>query len=129
MIIDPSKLSIFVVDDDEYCTQMYQQHLHNLGFKNVLTFTSGEECIQNLGQKPEIIFLDHIMNPDSGLVVLQKIKAINPNIYVVILSSQKTIEVAIESLKLGAFDYIIKGNNDSKKITEVMNKLVPLIAV
>ncbi|MDX2172765.1 MAG: response regulator [Bacteroidota bacterium] len=114
---------IFLVDDDLYSLNLYQQTLTNLGYENVALFLNGTICLNNLQQKPVIIFLDHNMDELNGFEVLKKIKRFDPNIFVVIVSSQENMQVAIDALKYGAFDYIIKGDNDIEKMGKVIERI------
>jgi polysaccharide export outer membrane protein len=59
----------------------------------------------------------------TGMEVLKKVKRFDPNIYVVFISGQEDIFTAVEALKLGAFDYIIKGENDITSIEKVLIKI------
>lgn len=114
---------LFVVDDDPMIANMYEQHLYNLGYENVSLFDNGQDCINQLILEPQVIFLDYQMDYLNGLDVLKKIKRFNPDIYVVVISAQEEMEVAINSLKYGAFDYIIKGKSDLTKIEEVLTRI------
>ncbi len=114
---------IFVVDDDHFCLNIYQQYLESLGYKNVICFSNGTDCLNHLTEKPEVIFLDHGMDILNGVEVLKKIKRFDPDIYVVFISAQENIETAVNSLKYGAFDYIVKGESDFEKIKLVLDKI------
>jgi DNA-binding NtrC family response regulator len=117
-------LKIFVVDDDQFCLTMYEQHLRNLGLTDVQVFTNGTECLNSLTQQPDVIFLDHGMDILNGVEVLKKIKRFNPDIYVVFISGQEDVETAVNSLKYGAFDYIVKGANEEKRIEQILEKIL-----
>jgi len=114
---------IFLVDDDLYSLNLYQQTLTNLGYENISLFLNGTICLNNLQQKPVVIFLDHNMDELNGFEVLKKIKRFDPNIYVVIVSSQENMQIAIDALKYGAFDYIIKGDNNMEKMAKVIERI------
>lgn len=114
---------IFIVDDDLFCLNIYEQHLHNMGYANILLFDNGLSCLHNLTEEPDIIFLDYGMDELNGLDVLKKVKYSNPSIYVVFISAQDDIETAVDSIKYGAFDYIVKGQNDGKRIEQVLEKI------
>ncbi len=120
-------LKIFVVDDNSFCRELYAQHLKNIGFTDVHLFDNGQECINNLTLQPDIIFLDHEMEPLNGLEVLKKIKRFNPDIYLVVVSGQDNMQVSINALKYGAFDYIIKGEKDEELITKVTDKIIHIM--
>ena len=111
-----TELKIFVVDDDPFSLTMYEHHLRNLGYTNVTAFENGTACLNNLTKQPDLIFLDHQMEILNGVDVLKKIKRFNPNTFVVFISAQDDVQTAVNSLKYGAFDYIIKGYNDTVKM-------------
>ncbi|MEZ0486655.1 response regulator [Fibrella aquatica] len=116
-------LSIFLIDDDPFCGQLYEQHIRNLGHTNVTLFSDGQECLNHLTDQPDVIFLDYRMEPMDGLEVLRKVKRFNPDIYMVVVSGQDDMKVAVNALKYGAFDYIIKDDNDLEKIETVLKKI------
>ncbi|MCA6362155.1 MAG: response regulator [Bacteroidetes bacterium] len=115
---------IFLVDDDPFYRLIYEKMLRRLGYSKITCFEDGQQAINQLTGHPEIIFLDHVMNNMDGLDVLLKIKRINPDIYVVFISSQESISVAVDALKYGAFDYIIKGQDDQGKISNVLERIM-----
>jgi DNA-binding NtrC family response regulator len=114
---------IFIVDDDQLTSNIYAQHLKNLGYVDVSIFDNGQDCLNALIEEPTVILLDHYMNNLTGMEVLQKVKRFDPNIYVVFISGQEDISTAVEALKFGAFDYIIKGQDDIRSIEKVMIKI------
>lgn len=116
-------LKIFVVDDDPFCAEIYKEHLLSTGYANITSYNNGQDCINHLTEQPDIIFLDYNMAPLDGLEVLKKIKRFNPDIYLVVLSGQADMQVAINALKYGAFDYIIKGESDLDMINVVLQKI------
>lgn len=116
-------LKFFIVDDDPFSRSFYQQHLVNLGFKNNVLFDNGHDCIEKLNLLPDIIFLDYDMQPINGIEVLQKVKQHHPHIHLLIISSQKNKEIISEAKKLGAYDYIQKGENDLELISNVLLKI------
>lgn len=110
-----STVKIFVVEDDP----TYKKFLtYVLGLNpdfEVYFFESGNECIKNLHQKPDIIALDYTLPDMSGAEVLTKVKVFDASIQVIIVSAQEKIGTAVHLLKLGAYDYIIK-NEDTKDL-------------
>ena len=117
---------VFLVDDDPMHLQMLKDHLTSKFNLDVTTFSTGEDCLANLDKNPEVIVLDYYLNSveknaANGIEILKKIKARNPETEVVMLSGQEKIEIAVETMASGAFDYVIK-NESSFLRTE--NKLV-----
>lgn len=119
-------LKFFIVDDDRYCATVYEQHLKNHQYKDIISFSNGEECLDELYQKPDAIFLDHNMEELNGFEVLKKIKRYDPNIYVVMVSAQENIDTAVNALKYGAFDYLVKDANVCDKMTDTIDKILKI---
>ena len=105
---------IFIVDDDKFYTNILQAKLNAIGDFDLETFHSGQDCIDNIYQQPQIIFLDHILGDTTGLEVLKEIKSTYPHIHIVMLSGQQEMKIAISLLKFGATDYLLKGLDDSE---------------
>ena len=107
------KLTIFLVDDDSvFLKSLEIEFLHNTDFV-VKTFPTGELCLARLSLNPNVIILDyHLDGIDkdamNGIETLDKIKARNPTIPVLMLSSQDKIEVAVSCMHHKAFDYVVK---------------------
>lgn len=115
--------SIFLLDDDPFCLEMYEKHIRNLGVEEVKLFDDSQDFINQLMFEPDAVIIDHSMKPFNGLEVLNKIKRQNPDLPVIYLSAQKDMKTAVDALKFGAFDYIIKDENDLDHLTEVLSRL------
>ncbi len=63
------------------------------------------------------------MDDMTGFEVLKKIKRYNPDIYIVMISGQENIKTAVDALKYGAFDYVIKDGNVCEKLTQIINNI------
>lgn len=119
-----NQFKFFLVDDDRFFTNLYDQQIKNLNYNDVAYYNNGTDCISNLHQNPDIIFLDHNMDDVTGFEVLKKVKRFNPNIYVVMVSAQEDMRIAINALKYGAFDYIVKDNKVCESIEMVIQKII-----
>lgn len=119
-----TQFKFFIVDDDVFCANVYNQYLVNMNYNDITHYSNGSDCIDNLHLKPDIIFLDHNMEDINGFEVLKKIKRYDPNIYVVMISGQENIETAVDALKYGAFDYVIKGNDVNEKLELIISKII-----
>ena len=136
------KMKIFLVDDDAVFVNSLKTNFLKHADLEIETFGTGDLCLENLSLNPDVIFLDHQLsgmdkNAMNGIEVLDKIKAINPDIPVVLLSKQDKIDLAIEGLQSQAFDYVMKSESTfdslqkiitdvyfNHKIQEEMNALV-----
>ncbi len=108
-----NKIKLFLVDDDAvFLKSLEIEFLNNTNFE-VKTFSTGEICVENLEENPNIVILDyHLDGVDktamNGVDTLDNIKLFNANIPVIMLSSQDKIEVAINCMHHNAYDYVVK---------------------
>ncbi len=108
--------SIFIVDDDPMQLDMLKDHLQAMSNFKIQTFSTGEDALNKIADKPDIVFLDYNLSSQKqdamdGLEVLREIKSQSPESEVIMLSGQDKIEVAVDTMKYGAFDYIVKGES------------------
>jgi len=124
-----NKIKLFLVDDDPMYLKLLEiEFLQYPDFK-LETFTTGEICIKNLSHNPDIIILDYHLNgvdkhAMNGIQTLDKIKAGNPGIPVVMLSSQDRIDVAINCMHHKAFDYIVKSETAFLRLQKVIDTIL-----
>ena len=122
-------LNIHLVDDDLFSAALYGKHIKGLGFERLTLFHDGVTCLQWLDREPDVIFLDHQMEPWNGVEVLKRIKRSSPHVHVVLLSGQDDVAVAVDALKYGAFDYVVKGEGDLDRIKVVLDKIIQVRAL
>lgn len=117
---------VFVVDDDRFHLEMMDQILRNIGFDEISLYTNGVDALKEIHMNPSIVFLDHQMDELQGFEILRKIKRSNPNIFVVMVSAQEDIQVAVSSLKYGAIDYLQKDMFLESNIRDVVDRIEKL---
>ncbi len=108
-----NKKNIFCVDDDALFLKSFEIEFAKDKLFNIYTFSTGEACLANFSLKPDIIILDYFLDginkeAMNGLRTLNAIKNIDDSMPVVMLSSQDSIEVAVNCLHHNAFDYVVK---------------------
>ena len=118
-------IKIFIVDDNNVFALTLKSDIENT-FSifpiEVKLFESGEICMSELKKEnPQIVILDYQLNsrkPDAvdGIKVLDWIKEINDEIFVIMLTGNDHIDIAIKSFQHGASDYIVKTDTQFKKI-------------
>ena len=119
------KRKIFLVDDDAlFLKSLEMDFLEHNDFV-VETYPTGELCLKNLEHKPDVIILDYHLdgidkNAMNGLQTLDKIKKYNPDIPVLMLSSQDKIEVAINCMHHKAFDYVVKSETAFMRLQKII---------
>jgi len=101
-------IKLLLVDDEKGITDTLQGFFQNKGFA-VDTANSGEEALKAIKRdKPDIIFLDIRMRGMSGLDALEKIKKIDKNVRVIMLSIFEDKNIVNKAMELGADEYITK---------------------
>lgn len=118
--------SVYLVDDDPFFLNVCEQYVLNCGISDITKFQSGPDFLNNLSRFPDLILLDYHMDTMNGIETLKKIKRFNPDAMVVFISGQENIDIAVNALKYGAFDYLIKNQVDEEKIKIILNKALAL---
>lgn len=125
-----NKIKIFLVDDDTLLLKSLEIEFLELADFDVETYATGELCVENLAHQPDIIILDYHLdgidkNAMNGIDTLDKIKEFNPEIQVIMLSSQDKIEVAVNCMHHKAADYVVKSETAfirlQKKIATILS--------
>ena len=99
---------IYIVDDEKPISKLLSHWVKDRWKYRVEVFDNGEAILKNLSGNPDLILLD-IMLPDiDGIEILKRIRTYNEHLPVIMLSAQGSIEVAVEALRQGAFDYFSK---------------------
>ena len=122
------KIILFLVDDDALFLKSLAIEFNNVADFRIETFSSGELCIRNLIQNPDIIILDYHLdgvNPDAmnGLETLDKIKILKDYIPVIMLSSQDKIDVAINCMHHKATDYVVKSETAFVRLQQIIDNI------
>jgi nitrogen regulation protein NR(I) len=115
---------ILVVDDDRSIRYSLKRTLE--GNYNVLIAQNGQEAISHIKREmPDLIIMDIKMPGQSGIEVLKEIKSIDPKALIIIMTAYGTTDTAIEAMKYGAFDYILKPFTTSQ-MKELIEKAMSL---
>jgi len=109
---------ILVIDDDTSLRRVLEYNLQEEGYQ-VQTASSGEEGLYFFGQsQPSLVITDMKMSGMDGLMVLKSIKERSPETLVIMITAFGTVDVAVDAMKAGAYDYITKPfNRDALKLT------------
>jgi two-component system, NtrC family, response regulator AtoC len=114
---------IFIVEDDMVYGEMMRYFLSLNPDYEVFRYTTAKDCLANLGNRPHLITLDYSLPDAKGGEVLEKIRKFDANIPVIIISGQKDITTAIELLKNGASDYLIKDDNTKDLLLNAVRRI------
>lgn len=119
-------LNLFIVDDNKSMVYALKQYLISRfgGKLKISTFYDGESCIENINEQTDVVILDYFLNRQNGNEILKSIKARNPKTEVIMLSANENLETALESFKLGAKNYVVKGTSAWQKISKLVGSLI-----
>ena len=122
------KIKLFLVDDDAvFLKSLEIEFLEHADFR-IETYATGELCMDNLSHTPDVIILDYHLDginkfAMNGMETLDKIKAFNPDIPVIMLSSQDKIDVAINCMHHRAFDYVVKSETAFTRLQKIITTI------
>ncbi|MFC2102841.1 sigma-54-dependent transcriptional regulator [Bacteroidota bacterium] len=102
-----SKL-IFIVDDEQAISKLLSFWVKDKWGYDIEVFSNSEAMLKRLSGKPDLVLLDIMLPGLDGVETLKRVKQIDENLPVIMLSAQGSIEVAVESLRYGAYDYFPK---------------------
>ncbi len=128
-MITTRKTLVFLVDDDALYLKALEIDFQQNSAYEVKTFSSGELCLDALTQNPDIIILDYqlddiVEGSMNGIQTLDKIKAFNAQIPVIMLSAQDKIAVAVECMKHQALDYFVKSETAYIRLDRAIQDLL-----
>jgi two-component system response regulator CpxR len=111
---------LLLVDDEQEFVDALADRLETRGF-SVTKGLNAEEGLARLREKEvDVVLLDVLMPVKDGVETLRDIKQLNPLIEVIMLTGHATIESAIDGLKLGAYDYLMKPTDTEDLVTKIL---------
>ena len=123
------KVKIFLVDDDALYLKVLENDFKNSYDFYIETYSTGEECIANIGNEPDIIVLDYYLDgidktAMNGMATLDRIKIEYPKLPVIMLSSQDSIEVAVDCMHHKAADYVVKSETAFVRLQKIVTNIL-----
>lgn len=125
---EANRIKLFLVDDDAvFLKSLEIEFLQHANF-DVETFATGEDCVKNITNKPDVVILDYMLdgiveNAMNGIETLDKIRKFDASIPVIMLSSQDKIEVAINCMHHKAFDYVVKSETSFMRLQKIITAI------
>jgi two-component system, chemotaxis family, chemotaxis protein CheY len=118
------KYKIFIIEDNK--TEAMIMRLAFSGLKNLDPhyFDSGNKIINSLEENPDIVICDLNLPDIYGLEIIEKVKAYNPEIEVVVISAQDDVEVISQAQDMGVFNYVVKSESCLVYIKKVIENLI-----
>lgn len=133
--IKESEVNIYIIDDDEMLLKILKNKFSTCTGYKLYTYTDGVKFIEEYTKFPfskrqiHIVILDYMLtttgkSDDNGLVILKKIKAINSDVDVIMLSGIEDVDVATTAIKSGAVSYIKKNENSYLRIQNQVKYII-----
>ena len=120
------KIKLLLVDDEKDFIESLAERLQLRDF-DVKTALNGDDAIKLVNKNEfDVIILDVKMPGKSGIETLKEIKNINQLSQVIMLTGHATVESAIQGMKLGAYDYIMKPT-DAEELIKLINKAYKIV--
>ena len=123
-----SALKVFIVEDNKWYGEILMHHLSLNPDFEIHLFEDAASCISNLNLNPDVITIDFTLPDMNGEELLEKIKQINPTLPIIFISAQENIATAVNLIKKGVSNYIVKDDhtkdllwNELLKIQELNN--------
>ena len=113
---NPQSFKIFVVEDDTWYGSMLEHYLSLNPEYEITRFENPNDFFARLHENPDLVTLDYSLPDCDGTEVLKKIREHNPETRVIIISGQEDVATAINLLKNGAFDYIVKDDDTKDRL-------------
>ena len=115
----PRQHRILVVDDQQALCYSLKRFLTENGY-STLTATNGNQALSFLESfQPDLVITDLQMPEMDGLTLLENIKEIAPDVQVILITAYSTTEKAIDAMKLGAYDYLLKPFDNDALLTSI----------
>jgi two-component system response regulator CpxR len=113
------KIKVLLVDDEEQFVDVLAQRLEGRGFQ-VNTAFNGDDALAYVEEHDvDVVILDVLMPGRNGVDTLQEIKRVRPITEVIMLTGHATVETAIQGMKLGAYDYLMKPTDTAELVDKI----------
>lgn len=119
-----TKLKIFVVEDDNWYSRFLEHQLSLNPDHSVQIFNDSKSLLKELiTNKPDVITLDYNLPDTNGAALLKEIKKICDRCRIIVVSGQDDIATAVNLLKEGAYDYIVKNEDTKNRILNIIQHI------
>ena len=123
------KYNIILVDDDLIFLEMLKESLIDNPDLNIIAFQTGEECLNHMDLKPDVIVLDYFLNNEKddakdGFEILKEIHKIDPQAKVIILSGQEDGNLVYDFVRENATNYVVKDDRAFENVKRAIEDIV-----
>ena len=115
--------NVFIVEDDRWYGEILQYHISLNPDLKVTRFETGAECLSKLYLQPDLITIDYSLPDMLGDKLYKKIREVNSSIPVIVISSQENITIAVNMIKMGVSDYLVKDDSTKDMLWNSINRI------
>jgi DNA-binding NtrC family response regulator len=119
-------VKIFVVEDDLIFAKSIKYYLGLNPDNEVEHYTNGKDALSNRYKNPDLLILDYHLPGMNGMEIMKSFHKFNPKLFIIIMSSQNDIKVAVNLMREGAFDYYVKDSDLKDRLWMSMEKISKL---
>lgn len=129
-MLNPTRIRISIIEDELQMSEMLKDFIkHKYPIAEINAYSSGEEALEKTYEAQDLYIVDYFLdsdNPDAmnGVQFLNKIKERYANAQVIFLSGQEKAQVAADTMKYGAYDYIVKNDNAFNRLEIVFKNIL-----
>lgn len=121
--MEEEQFVIYVVEDNDWYNRLLVHHLTMNPDFQVRSFFTGKDLMSHLHERPDVITLDYRLPDVKGSDLLRKIRDFDEGIEVIVISEQEDIQTAVDLLREGAFDYLIKNEEIGERLHSSIGKI------
>lgn len=114
---------ILIAEDDKWYGELLQYHLELNPDWEVYKVGNGKDLLKALSKRPNVITLDYSLPDMTGADLLKRIKLECPNSEVIVVSGQEDVRTAIDLMKEGAYDYIVKDDDTKNRLWKSITRI------
>jgi len=115
--------NILIAEDDKWYAELIQYHLELNPSWVVSSAATGKDLLKEMAHKPDVVTLDYSLPDSTGGELLKRLKDEYPDTEVIMVSGQEDISTAIELLKEGAYDYIVKDDDTKDRLWKSISNI------
>jgi DNA-binding NarL/FixJ family response regulator len=116
---------IFLVDDDPLYLRALELAISSqVGSAKIHSYQTASGCLSHLRLKPDVVILDYYLDTKNGIDVLKEIRRSNPSAKVIMLSAQDSLNIAIDCMENGAYDYISKSQSSFIRVNNLLTNIL-----
>jgi two-component system, NtrC family, response regulator AtoC len=122
-VMQEEYFTIYVVEDNDWYNRLLVHYLTMNPEFQVKSFFTGKDLLNHLHERPDVITLDYRLPDAKGSELLRKIRDFDEGIEVIVISEQDDVQTAVDLLKEGAFDYLVKNEEISERLHSSIGKI------